>query len=218
MGAQNYDYAKVPIRASLIPTTSYVAGNILDGGEGQTGGLLNYNQLVLLAEVTKGSLTSAEIKVEFSDSKQWDLAYDGQSANFTVGATVTGATSKAFGVIVKDTDGGATGTLVIAGIKGTFQNNEELTDDNSTPGVAVVNDASGVNEDTATSDNNWHQETFSAISGGTSTDSLGEHTVTASGKYRIAIPLKDRFVRVSSKGTGTVTNSLMAIDAIIGNV
>lgn len=212
------DYFKVPVRASAILTGSYVAGTIIDGGEGQNGGVLNNNQLIILANFTKGSLTSLEIKVEFSDCKMWDLAYDGQTANFTVGKIVTGATSKATAYIVSDTDGGATGTLVVSGISGTFINNETITDSNGTPGTAVVNNASGVNSDSATSDFNWYQETFSSVSGGTSTDALGEHTIAASGKYRIAVPIKDRYLRVSSKGTGTVTGSLLDIDAIIGNV
>ncbi|MBZ4251945.1 hypothetical protein LAJ57_13660, partial [Streptococcus pneumoniae] len=37
------------------------------------------------------------------------LPYDAQSGNFTVGLTITGATSGATGVIAKDVDAGATG-------------------------------------------------------------------------------------------------------------
>jgi len=67
------------------------------------------------------------------------------------------------------------------------------------------------------SDNSsWYQETFSNISGGVSTDTLGEHKFAATGKYRLPISLKDRYVRIGAKGTGTVTDSSCAIDAIIG--
>jgi hypothetical protein len=67
------------------------------------------------------------------------LDYDGQSANFNVGARVTGGTSGATGIIYKDTDSGTTGTLEIIGITGTFANNETITDNGDIPGSAVVN-------------------------------------------------------------------------------
>ena len=66
--------------------------------------------------------------------------------------------------------------------------------------------------------NDWYQETFSSVSGGTATESIGEHTLTATGKYRSSVPTKDNYFRVSVKGTGTVTGSSAAIKAILGNV
>lgn len=62
------------------------------------------------------------------------LAYDGQSNNFTVGNTLTGGTSGATGRLVEQTDGGATGTLILADVVGTFQNNDALTEDNAGTG------------------------------------------------------------------------------------
>lgn len=59
---------------------------------------------------------------------QYKLNYDGQTANFTVGQTVTGGTSGATGIIDADLDGGATGTLTLHGVTGTFQDNETITD------------------------------------------------------------------------------------------
>lgn len=67
------------------------------------------------------------------------LAYDGQLGNFTVGLTVTGGTSGATGVIVVDTDAGATGTLQLHNVVGTFVDNEAITD--TSTGSAVVNGA-----------------------------------------------------------------------------
>lgn len=67
------------------------------------------------------------------------LAYDTQTANFTAGATVTGASSGATGRIQADSDGGATGTLTLTDIQGVFIDNEIITDDNGTPGSATVN-------------------------------------------------------------------------------
>ena len=67
------------------------------------------------------------------------LAYDGQTANFTVGETVTGGTSGASGIVIADSDSGATGTLTIGlttfGVD--FQDNELIT--GSSTGSADVN-------------------------------------------------------------------------------
>lgn len=56
------------------------------------------------------------------------LAYDGQTVNFTVGRTITGGTSGAHGVLIEQTDGGATGTIILNEIVGTFANNDVLTE------------------------------------------------------------------------------------------
>ncbi len=69
------------------------------------------------------------------------LNYDTQTANFSKGAVVTGATSGATARIQDDSDGGATGTLTLIDVKGTFLDNEIITDDNATPGSATVNGA-----------------------------------------------------------------------------
>lgn len=67
------------------------------------------------------------------------LAFDAQTANFTVGKILTGATSGATAVILEQTDAGATGTLTLGSIRGTFLDNEIITDNNGTPGSATVN-------------------------------------------------------------------------------
>lgn len=63
---------------------------------------------------------------------------------------------------------------------------------------------------------NFYQETIGAISGSTETDTALEHKFTATGKYRLAIPCTDRYIKVSVKGEGTATSSLCAIDAVLG--
>jgi len=125
----NYEFKDV--RASAVLTTGYVAGTVLDYSNVNPS---QYNQLVILWSFTIGSLTSGELKVEFS--------HDGTT---------------------------------------------------------------------------YYQETFSSVSSGTSTESLGEHTQTGTGNYRLAIPLKDNYVKISVKGTGTVTSSLCAVSAALGN-
>ncbi|NOZ68019.1 MAG: hypothetical protein GXP46_01920 [Deferribacteres bacterium] len=69
-----------------------------------------------------------------------ELAYDGQSADFVVGETVTGSASGATGVIVYDDDQGTSGTLILQNVQGTFVDNETIT---STSGSATANIPSG---------------------------------------------------------------------------
>lgn len=70
--------------------------------------------------------------------QQFTLGYDGGTAVFTAGKTLTGATSHATAIIVS-TGAAASGTLTLHTITGTFQNDEVITDNNGTPGAAVVN-------------------------------------------------------------------------------
>lgn len=130
-------YTYKTVRTALIVTTSYVSATINNDGAGGSSIMdcTEYNQLMLYVATTLGSLTSVEVKVEFSA-------------------------------------------------------------DNTT----------------------WYQETSSSISSGTSTDSLEAHTHTATGNYRIAVPISDRYIRVSVKGTGTVTSSSVAVAAVLNYV
>lgn len=70
------------------------------------------------------------------------MAYDAQTADFTVGAVLTGGTSGKTAIIVADADGGASGTLKLVNLSGTFQDNETITDDSG--GSATSNIPSGV--------------------------------------------------------------------------
>lgn len=84
------------------------------------------------------------------------LAYDAQSAEFTVGEIVTGGTSGATGKIIDDDLDGTSGVLRLINIDGTFQNNEALTD--SGGGAATVDGTLYTTEyyyalDTTTTDN-----------------------------------------------------------------
>lgn len=67
------------------------------------------------------------------------LDYDGQTANFTVGSILTGATSGATGRIITDTDSGATGALTLYDVEGTFVDDEVISDDAG--GSATANGA-----------------------------------------------------------------------------
>ena len=123
-------YVIKAVRADAILTTSYVAGTVIDDCE-------RYNQLMLALKYTKGSLTSFQIKVEYS--------FDGVT---------------------------------------------------------------------------FYQQTFTSVSSEVSTGKAGYHTFApaASANLELEIPIKCHQVRVSVKGTGTVTSSSMKIDAVLGQV
>jgi len=123
----NQDYKREAIRSAAILTGSYVAGTVIEN-------LHTKNQVVLLLKFTIGSLTSCEVKIEWSP--------DGTT---------------------------------------------------------------------------YYQETFGSIASTTDTLSLGEHKMTGTGNFRLPVSIKDRFMKVSAKGTGTVTSSSLAIEAVIGN-
>ena len=124
----NYYQPPFNVRTAAILTNSYVAGTVLD--------MVHFNnQVTLHVSFTKGSLTSAEIKIEFSQD----------------------------------------GT-------------------------------------------NYTQETNLSITGGTTTWTLAENTMTATGNYTYSMPIKSKYVKISAKGTGTVTSSSLSITAETGNV
>lgn len=126
-------YAYRNVRSAAILTNSYVAGTVFGAEDAGGDYPHNGNQLIVYIDFTIGSLTSLQVKVEFSH-------------------------------------------------------------DNST----------------------FYQESFSSISGATDTVSLGEHSFAGTGKYRLAIPIKDKYIKISAKGTGTVTGSSCAINAAYG--
>ncbi len=66
-----------------------------------------------------------------------EITYGTQTANFTEGAILTGATSGATATILEDADGGATGTLTLGNISGTFQSGEIIADNATGAGSAT---------------------------------------------------------------------------------
>ncbi len=65
---------------------------------------------------------------------------------------------------------------------------------------------------------NWYQEVSQvSAGGGTFTQNPVVHKFTATGKKRIPVPVADIYVRVSCKGTGTVTSSSMAVKLQLGS-
>ena len=70
------------------------------------------------------------------------LPYDTQSGNFAQWSTVTGGQSGATGVILFDDDQGATGTLYLADVTGSFQDDEGISD--LATGTALVDSTHGL--------------------------------------------------------------------------
>ncbi len=71
------------------------------------------------------------------------LGYDTQTAEFTAGKTLTGALSSATGLIKGVQDVDAAGNLILINDTGTFQNDETIADNNSSPGSATSNGTLG---------------------------------------------------------------------------
>lgn len=126
------------IRAAAVLTDSYVAATVLGDESISPSKVQLYNQLMLDLTIVKGSLTSIEVKVEFSP-------------------------------------------------------------DNI----------------------NWYQEGVEEIDEGIATLRPLVHSIPAadlatSQKIRLPIRINDRYIKVSVKGTGTVTDSSVAITAQLG--
>src|SRR3990167_3656478 len=62
----------------------------------------------------------------------------------------------------------------------------------------------------------YHQETnASSPSSGVTTLEVNEYKMTATGKYTLVVDIASRYIKVSAKGTGTVTSSLLAINSAL---
>jgi len=100
-----------------------------------------FARLMLQVFTITGTAPTIALSVVELFDKGFTLDYDAQTANFTVGRTVYGVRSNARGVIMDDTDAGATGTLELKKLVGNFQDNEEIREEIAgveTSGVAVV--------------------------------------------------------------------------------
>lgn len=154
----SYPVSLVDCREDTSCTYSGTAGRLFRSGSnrrGVTSDLVTTNNTAtVLWETTLGHGEYLRVEAKVIARRKngrarssWDLAvgafrpgatlaYDGQTANFTVGTVLIGTTSSAYATIIADSDSGATGTLTLRDVNGTFQDNEEITDDT---GVAFVN-------------------------------------------------------------------------------
>lgn len=93
------DYAPQTIRAAAILTGSHVAGTSISPLAGAGLNPANHNQLQLLVDFTIGSLTTGEVKVEFShDGTNWYqdtfLSIDAATATASAGVYQFASTGK----------------------------------------------------------------------------------------------------------------------------
>ena len=111
-------------------TTAWRSGDI-------PAGEVVFYHAVVLGNQRNGTNTGEYWIATSAKRPGFTLAYDNQTANFTVGETLTGATSGATALITADSDSGTTGTLTLRAIIGTFIDNEVITD--SATGSALAN-------------------------------------------------------------------------------
>ena len=69
----------------------------------------------------------------------------------------------------------------------------------------------------STDNSTFYQQVGTAYSTGTTTVAVNEYSLGATGKFEIPMPIKARYIKISVIGTGTVTNSTVTVDAILGN-
>lgn len=156
-GSQEYADLGVPITRLFTfaygATQDFFAGSeagVFDVGRVQAGGS---NAFYDVEGLSSGDWSAVQVATtggqflvavngsdtaHYFDGAEWnpittaaihDLAFDAETAAFTVGETVTGGTSGATATVQSITKTSATaGTLKVSGITGTFQNNEALTD------------------------------------------------------------------------------------------
>jgi hypothetical protein len=108
------------------------------------------------------------------------FTYGSQSANFTVGRILVGATSGAYGEVLVDVDGGSTGTLTVNTLSGTFQNAEAITD--SAGGAATTTSGPSAYPDIATGDILVVPTTVSPSGAALAVDAAGQYSYTATGR------------------------------------
>lgn len=67
-------------------------------------------------------------------------------------------------------------------------------------------------------DSSYFQDTWSSDpTAGVITNSVVVHQFDATGKYNFTVPALANHIKISVKGTGTVTNSLLAVTAVLAN-
>ncbi len=106
------------------------------------------------------------------------LTFTAQTGNFTIGLTVTGATSGATGVLSSQVDNGTTGTLSFSAVTGIFVTGEIITD--TSTGSATVNAPIG-NTITFNYKRRVTELTFADYTTGTVTATNGSTTITGAG-------------------------------------
>ena len=137
----------IPIIILGVCLTNAADAQVSPMGGGEFGYKAKINATITQVNTNTADIaaleTSDSINLEYSISTTGIyLAYDAQSVDYTVGATVVGGTSGTMGIILADTDGGASGLLKLDFVTGDFEDGETLTDGSG--GSATVDGAAEV--------------------------------------------------------------------------
>ncbi len=142
-------------------TGNFTVGQTVTGAGGATGvisadadagatGTLTLTSVVgnfVSGENITDPITGAA-KVVTGTTQYKTLSYDAQTGNFTVGDTLTDLTSGATGILFSQTDSGATGSLVLRTVTGTFANTHVVT--GALGGSATINSVPAIDIGTST--------------------------------------------------------------------
>lgn len=132
-----YVYPTAASSSIAVTSDSLSDGNVqvrvsLPTGAARTGVTVrNTTKIGLMAAAGPGVIQTLTYVLGFSVSsaaRVVKLRYRTQTANFTVGSVLTGASSGATATISADSDAGATGTLTLTAVVGTFTDGEIITD------------------------------------------------------------------------------------------
>lgn len=80
--------------------------------------------------------------------------------------------------------------------------------------IGSLTDAS-IKIEYSTDGTTYYQESAQATTTGVTTETLQSHKFAATGNYRIQVPIKAPYIKISAIGNGTATSSLMGINAVI---
>jgi len=128
----------------VVGGTSAASGIVTQVIDLGTTGLLKLRRTTTAAFQNDEDLNVSSVKKAVANGTEVGefaityLGYDGQTAAFALGDTVTGATTGHTGVIVSDSSNGTFGTLGLLGATGVFQDNEELQVSGATKAIAVA--------------------------------------------------------------------------------
>ncbi|MBA4336459.1 hypothetical protein C0416_01620 [bacterium] len=141
----NYPNAEYNYESSLSKLTTLYAGALVEN-YGYFGGSSiktdNTAAIKMFQNNNTGKVDIGTIEVYgwgIFNNGVASLNFDGQTNNFALNSTLTGQTSGATAIIAGIVDDGTTGNLKLRSVSGTFQDNEEIRDGMTTPGLAYVN-------------------------------------------------------------------------------
>ena len=129
--ASNVELRGAGIGRTTLVTPTAPTNDPVNGGmisfRGVTNGLIGDLTLDMRATTTVAVYGIVLSPATSSATLANQLAFSGQTVNYAVGETVIGATSGATGVILTQADAGATGTLTLHSVAGTFIAGELLS-------------------------------------------------------------------------------------------